>query len=364
MHIPFHSSQNMELTARDKLYSAYLHVSMIVILLFSTLFFLLGYYFAALIQFLIFFPFIAAARLSVYNFNFLSKIIAVMASIFIVILQTNYFFTPASGFQYMLLPLVVVLFLINDLSQTSQKIFSISFSLVITVSFFLSTNVQIAGPIVVIPENRQLLFYNMSLLTAFISLSFMLYLYALQLSNKEKALSFLAEYDALTLIHNRGYFTNKGENLFSTYKEKKLPLSAIIFDIDNFKVINDTYGHHVGDLVLKQLSQTVKRQLNEGAIFARYGGEEFSILLENTTLDVSYILAERIRLDVENMCVLHGDTCIKFTVSLGIATLSDAHHKFEDIMKDADRALYVSKYKGKNKTWVINNQDVLPIFPN
>ena len=145
---------------------------------------------------------------------------------------------------------------------------------------------------------------------------------------------------------------------------KKLPLSAIIFDIDNFKVINDTYGHHVGDLVLKQLTQTVKLQLREGTLFSRYGGEEFSILLENTTLEVSYKLAERLRIDVENMCVLHGDTCIKFTVSLGIATLSGAHHKFEDIMKDADRALYVSKYKGKNKTWVINNHDDLPIFPN
>lgn len=362
MKIPFHDNRALDLDAREKLYNAYLHVSMLVILIFTSLFFIFGYFSAALVQFIDFFPFIIAARLSISHHKILSRTISTLASIFIVLVQSNYIFTPNSGFQYMLMPLVVVVFLINDLSAPAQKYFSIIASVVITISFFISTNLQLSGPVITIMENRQQLFYNMSLFTAFVALSVMLYLYALQLSYKERALSYLAEYDALTLIHNRGYFTNKGQLLFPTYKEKKLPLSAIIFDIDNFKVINDTYGHHVGDLVLKELSKTVKSMLRAETTFSRYGGEEFAILLENSTLEVSYKLAERLRKEIEEMCVMHDDECVKFTISLGVATISKAHRNFEEIMKDADRALYISKFKGKNKTWVINDNDAISDF--
>ncbi|GAB6106767.1 GGDEF domain-containing protein [Fusibacter bizertensis] len=362
MKIPFHDSRILELDARDKLYSAYLHVSMLVILIFSALFFVFGYHVAALIQFIDFFPFIIAARLSVGSQKLFSRLISIIASIFIVLVQTSYIFTPRSGFHYMLIPLIVVVYLISDLSDISQRHFAIFLSSVITISFFISTNIQISGPVITILESRQNLFYNLSLLSAFTALGIMLYLYALQLSYKEKALSYLAEYDALTRIHNRGYFTSRGKSLFPTYKEKQLPLSAIIFDIDNFKVINDTYGHHVGDLVLQELSTTVKSLLRAETLFSRYGGEEFAILLENTTLEISYKLAERLRKEVEELCILHDHACIKFTVSLGVSTISKSHHDFEDIMKDADRALYISKFKGKNKTWVINDSDIIPDF--
>lgn len=362
MKVPLHDDFALELDAREKLYNAYLHVSMLVILIFSSLFFVFGYFSAALVQFVDFFPFIIAARLSVSHHKLLSRAISTLASIFIVLVQSNYIFTPSSGFQYMLIPLIVVVFLINDLSTPAQKYFSIIASIIITISFFISTNLQIAGPVISIMEDRQQLFYNISLFTAFVALSVMLYLYALQLSYKEKALSYLAEYDALTLIHNRGFFTNKGQLLFPTYKEKQLSLSAIIFDIDDFKVINDTYGHHVGDLVLKELSKTVKSMLRAETIFSRYGGEEFAILLENTTLEVSYKLAERLRKEIEEMCVMHDNECVKFTVSLGVSTITKSHRNFEDIMKDADRALYISKFKGKNKTWVINDSDTISTF--
>ena len=254
----------------------------------------------------------------------------------------------------MLFPLLVIIYLINDLSIRNERNFTISFSLLITTVFFISANFQFSGPMIQIGETHQQLFFNISAFTSLVALAVLLYLYSLQLSTKEAALSYLAEYDALTQIYNRGYFTTNGHLRFEQFKEKSQPLSAIILDIDDFKRINDTYGHHVGDEVLKELARNVKMHLREDTIFSRYGGEEFAILLENMPLAATYNLAERLRKEIEQMCIFHDDTEIKFTVSLGVSTLHRDHSNFEDVMKDADRALYISKSKGKNKTWVSN----------
>lgn len=354
MKLPFYKEMAIGIDARAKLYTAYLYISLFVVIGFSVIFLTNGYHTAALIQLTMVFPFAFAFNLAIQKRMILSKFIAVMTSITIVVIQTNYVFTPNSGFQYMLFPLLVIIYLINDLSLRNERNFTISFSLLITTVFFISANFQFSGPMILISETHQQLFFNISAFTSLVALAVLLYLYSLQLSTKEAALSFLAEYDALTQIYNRGYFTTNGHLRFEHFKEKSQPLSAIILDIDDFKRINDTYGHHVGDEVLIELARNVKMHLREDTIFSRYGGEEFAILLENMPLAATYNLAERLRKEIEQMCIYHDDTEIKFTVSLGVSTLHHDHVNFEDVMKDADRALYISKSKGKNKTWVSN----------
>ena len=336
--------------ARDKLYLYYLLISHFVLVLFSLIFFLQEFYLASFFEGIMLIPFGISVYLFLLNQMDYSKWIAVTSSLIIVMIQTNILFTPSSGFHYMLIPLLVISFLFNDLNQVKNRLFGIFISVMICIGYFISSSYQFYGPIITVDFEINHLFRIVSTLVSFIALIFMLYMYSLQLARTEANLSYLADHDALTKIYNRGYFANIGQSFFLVHKEKALPLSAIIFDIDNFKSINDSYGHHIGDVVLKDLANTVNTLLHSKFIFARYGGEEFAILLENTHLENSLKLAESIRNTLENLCVPHQNNCINFTVSLGVATLTDKHQSFEDIMKDADKALYISKYRGKNQT--------------
>jgi len=358
MKLPFYDAMSIGIDARAKLFTAYLYISMFVLMGFSALFFIYGFYTAALIQLVMVFSFVLSFVMAVKKYGSAAKILAISASIATILIQTNYVFSPEAGFQYMLFPLLVIVFLFNDLSVSSDRLLTIFYTVIITIAFFISSHYQFSGPMILLSDVAQSMFHNASLFTSFTALAILLYLYSLQLSHKEATLSFLAEYDALTQIYNRGYFTTNGHKKFQVYKDKKQTLSAIIMDIDDFKMINDTYGHHVGDVVLQELARTVKSHLREETIFSRYGGEEFAILMENMPLTTSYKLAERLRIEIEEMKIIHHDIEIKFTVSIGVSTLLDSHMTFEDIMKDADRALYISKSKGKNKTWVINDTKV------
>ncbi len=124
-------------------------------------------------------------------------------------------------------------------------------------------------------------------------------------------------------------------------------LSLIMFDIDNFKKINDTYGHQVGDEVLKQVAKVVEREVRKADIFARYGGEEFAVICPNTSKEKAQELAKRIREVVKNTIEVEGKPV---TISLGVAEYKrDGILNKEDLVKAADEALYVSKKTGKDK---------------
>ncbi|OJV62785.1 MAG: hypothetical protein BGO41_00170 [Clostridiales bacterium 38-18] len=336
--------------ARDKLYLYYLLISHFVLILFTIVFTIQKFYLAAFFEAIMLVPFCTSFYLFLLNRLDYSKWIAVTSSLVIVMIQTNVIFTPSSGFQYMLIPLLVISFLFNDLNQFRNRIFGVVFSIIICFGYFISSSYQFFGPVLSIDSDINHLFRIISTIVSFVALIFMLYMYSLQLAKTEANLSYLADHDALTKIYNRGYFASIGQAYYLSHKEKKLPLSAIIFDIDNFKSINDNYGHHIGDVVLKDLAITVNAIIRSNYIFARYGGEEFAILLENTHLEHTLQIAEGIRSKLASLCVAHQNSCINFTVSLGVATLSDKHHSFEDVMKDADKALYISKYRGKNQT--------------
>jgi diguanylate cyclase (GGDEF)-like protein/PAS domain S-box-containing protein len=155
----------------------------------------------------------------------------------------------------------------------------------------------------------------------------------------------LASTDKLTGIYNR----HKFEELFSLEAERTRrfasPLSLILLDIDHFKSVNDTFGHDVGDDVLKHLSSIIKSNIRQIDIFARWGGEEFLILSPGTNLAEVKIFAEKLRLAIENATF---PTIEKVTVSIGLSEF-DVDDTFSNLFKRADKALYYAKNNGRNQ---------------
>ncbi len=160
----------------------------------------------------------------------------------------------------------------------------------------------------------------------------------------EKELMFLATHDALTGIKNRGEFERILSIEIGKADRYNEPLALILFDIDNFKKINDSYGHSTGDKVLKRIASTVSGLLRNIDTFARWGGEEFVILLPHTLMSGAVRTAEKIRCAVEE---LGGEEIPYVTVSLGV-TLYRKGETTDSFLVRADRALYEAKGKGKN----------------
>ncbi len=126
------------------------------------------------------------------------------------------------------------------------------------------------------------------------------------------------------------------------------PLSLLVVDLDYFKQINDTYGHGVGDLVLKTLAQTLQATSRGADTVFRYGGEEFVVVLSNTDVVGAKISAERLRQAIENIRINFEGVWIPLTASVGVASLCHGETK-ENLLERADRALYVAKAEGRNR---------------
>lgn len=130
-------------------------------------------------------------------------------------------------------------------------------------------------------------------------------------------------------------------------------------DIDFFKSVNDTYGHAAGDLALKTVAKTIKKELREYDIASRYGGEEFAILLPDTSPDEAYKVAERLRKQVEKKKInieelkIEGVKEISVTISIGVSLyISDKMKDPNDLYKSADKGLYIAKESGRNRVVV------------
>jgi diguanylate cyclase (GGDEF)-like protein len=155
--------------------------------------------------------------------------------------------------------------------------------------------------------------------------------------------------DGLTQIFNRRYFDEALEREVNRSRRYTRVLSLIVFDLDHFKLINDTYGHLVGDSMLRLISSAVKPRLRREDIFARTGGEEFAVLLPEIGLDGALITAEKVRSIVQASPLKHEQEQIRCTVSLGVAMLGTVEGTPEDLYKRADERLYEAKQAGRNR---------------
>ena len=155
--------------------------------------------------------------------------------------------------------------------------------------------------------------------------------------------------DELTKCYNRRYINEKLPIDIELAKANNLPLAIAMIDIDYFKLINDKYGHLLGDLVLKDIINIVKDNIRgKSDWIARYGGEEFLILFNDTSKEEAYNLLKRIKSIVENSILKYDDIEINITISIGMASLTNEINDMDKLIRIADKNLYKAKTSGRN----------------
>jgi diguanylate cyclase (GGDEF)-like protein len=158
--------------------------------------------------------------------------------------------------------------------------------------------------------------------------------------------------DELTKIYNRRYFNDRVQREFARAERYTHKISFIMIDIDHFKKFNDTYGHHIGDEVLKWVAGSLSLGIRECDILARYGGEEFIIILPETDKNGAAFVAEKVRKYIADNSVAFGKTLnleISITISLGVASYPSNGKNVADLLEKADQHLYVAKSNGRNQ---------------
>ena len=172
-----------------------------------------------------------------------------------------------------------------------------------------------------------------------------------------KELERLASTDPMTQLYNRRYFSELATTVVKLAKRSGLVYSIIMVDIDNFKRINDTYGHAVGDEVIVALAKAIKYNSRESDIVSRWGGEEFIVLLPQTDMKGAMVIAEKLRENVQNLHVVTpSEEKLSFTISLGVASVDmDACCHLEELINNADKALYIAKGNGRNRVELYND---------
>ncbi|EJM20634.1 diguanylate cyclase (GGDEF) domain-containing protein [Pseudomonas sp. GM18] len=173
-----------------------------------------------------------------------------------------------------------------------------------------------------------------------------------QLQAANAQLQQLSSTDRLTGLYNRGHWEESLKVAYARHQRYGNATSLVMFDIDHFKRVNDTYGHQAGDKVIEQVAGLVREHVRDTDLAGRYGGEEFGVVLSDTDKTSAVFFAERLRKAVERLEVLHNGQSIRFTISLGVADLSQLSINHTDLIAWADQALYASKKAGRNRVTV------------
>lgn len=163
-----------------------------------------------------------------------------------------------------------------------------------------------------------------------------------------------AETDALTGLFNRRAFFNRAQGL-------RVSVVVTVFDIDHFKQVNDVHGHQMGDVVLQTFASILTETVREGDLAARFGGEEFAVLLPDTSLKAGLIIAERIRKKFAERRFTSEATLFGSSVSVGISQIG-GHAELDNLLVQADAALYAAKRSGRNRVVLYTDRNSLPLL--
>nr|WP_274600952.1 GGDEF domain-containing protein [Clostridium yunnanense] len=175
----------------------------------------------------------------------------------------------------------------------------------------------------------------------------------IKLQEVNRKLQYLSDYDYLTGIPNRRYFMKQLKDFACNEKETNDIGYVVIVDIDYFKNINDTYGHLIGDYVLKAAADILKNNLKKHDLLARFGGEEFLILISSSNLEETKVICENLRSLIEQCTFNFEKNEIKITGSFGISPIYNISEvDFDKAYSHADKALYEAKRTGRNKVCI------------
>jgi len=158
----------------------------------------------------------------------------------------------------------------------------------------------------------------------------------------------MARTDGLTDLNNRRHFLEVAAHEWAVAQRYGLPLAMMLFDIDRFKLINDTAGHQMGDEILKRVARAACERLRAADVLARYGGEEFIVLFPGSTARQAAVVAERIREAIAADAIETRAGRVSATISVGVAEALSAQDTLEQLIRRADRALYDAKASGRN----------------
>lgn len=172
---------------------------------------------------------------------------------------------------------------------------------------------------------------------------------AAELRRQKEAAELLARTDELTGLANRRAFYEAANHEIQRASRYGVPLTLVLTDLDHFKSINDSYGHHVGDVVLQAFARTLNASIREVDLAGRWGGEEFVILMPDTSLGETLRVAERMRLTVAGAPMRAGKHSFGYTASFGVATFSADTPTLDALLSRADEALYRAKAHGRNR---------------
>ncbi|RTZ18086.1 sensor domain-containing diguanylate cyclase [Vibrio aquaticus] len=174
----------------------------------------------------------------------------------------------------------------------------------------------------------------------------------IHLIDSNEKLSNLSRTDGLTQLFNRRYWENCLQNEYERCQLSGSTSTVVIFDIDHFKRVNDTYGHTVGDQVIRHTADELRKASRASDICGRYGGEEFTVILPDTCASQALYFTERLRKKIEKSVVSCEGHNVKYTMSLGICELSPNQTSYMNWLEHADKALYFSKENGRNRSTV------------
>ncbi|GAA3924150.1 diguanylate cyclase [Litoribacillus peritrichatus] len=171
------------------------------------------------------------------------------------------------------------------------------------------------------------------------------------LSKQKRVLVHLSKHDALTGLYNRGHWEQQLVQEFKNNQTFDEPCCLIFLDIDHFKRINDTYGHSIGDNVLRKIGKIIRDNIRPLDVPGRYGGEEFGIILPETSKEPAIAIAERLRVTIEESLIyINTGQYLEVTASLGVAMLDNTVESYDQWLCNADKALYQAKNSGRNRT--------------
>ena len=177
----------------------------------------------------------------------------------------------------------------------------------------------------------------------------------LKIKNMQDEFKLLASIDPMTKLYNRRYFSKISEHIVDLAKRDNQEVSLLMVDIDKFKIVNDTYGHDVGDKVIIHLANKLKSYQRKSDIACRFGGEEFVVLLPNTSIDGAKIVSQKIRKDIEKSTLeIDENIKINYTLSIGVTNIDMSEKDtITKALKKVDLALYKAKEGGRNRVCVV-----------
>lgn len=176
--------------------------------------------------------------------------------------------------------------------------------------------------------------------------------------NAEFALQALASTDALTGVSNRRFLSQQLDQAVVAFHAQDIPFCLVMFDFDNFKSINDQYGHSTGDRVLKLGAELVQANIRQSDVFGRLGGEEFAIILQYVSLDAAMAVAEKLRAAIarHQFMAVATQAPLTVTASFGVVAMAPQYHVADDVLHAVDEALYQAKHAGRNQVISVSSQ--------